>query len=173
MGYVGRAMDPKTGEQILFDATRIKHRPPMRFQVDNDTSVIPGMHMGVTGMCLGERRTVRVPPVLAYAGDGAGSLIKPHSTLFFDMVAIRIVPKLTMDRLHLSQVHIDSCVHSAERADVLEACLAARLHPDTLSQDGRSFICSAAYSGGTDSIKRLISLGGSINLALPNGVTPL
>jgi hypothetical protein len=64
-------------------------------------------------------------------------------------------------------------VHSGERKDVLDACLAAGLHPDTVSQDGRSFICSAAFSGGFESVKRLIQLGGNVNLALPNGVSPL
>ena len=76
--YVARATDPSTGEQQIFDATRTKFRPAMRFQVDNDTSVIPGMHQGVVGMCAGEKRNLVIPSRLAYAGDGAGSMIKPH-----------------------------------------------------------------------------------------------
>ncbi|TMH21522.1 MAG: FKBP-type peptidyl-prolyl cis-trans isomerase [Betaproteobacteria bacterium] len=53
--------------------------------------VIPGWDDGVAGMRVGGRRTLVIPPDLAYGSRGAGDVIPPDATLIFDieLVAVR------------------------------------------------------------------------------------
>jgi peptidylprolyl isomerase len=53
--------------------------------------VISGWDQGVTGMKVGGRRRITIPPMLAYGKRGAGSVIGPDETLVFvvDLVAVR------------------------------------------------------------------------------------
>ena len=48
------------------------------------TGVIPGISQGVTGMMVGGKRKVIVPPELAYGASGNGS-IPPNATLVFEI----------------------------------------------------------------------------------------
>ncbi len=52
--------------------------------------VIPGWDQGVTGMKVGGRRRITIPPMLGYGKRGAGGVIKPDETLVFvvDLVAV-------------------------------------------------------------------------------------
>ncbi|KAK2820439.1 hypothetical protein Q5P01_023398 [Channa striata] len=50
--------------------------------------VIAGMDQALVGVCIGERRTITVPPHLAYGEQGAGGVIPPSAVLVFDIHVI-------------------------------------------------------------------------------------
>uniref|UniRef100_A0A673ANK6 peptidylprolyl isomerase n=1 Tax=Sphaeramia orbicularis TaxID=375764 RepID=A0A673ANK6_9TELE len=47
--------------------------------------LIAGVDKGLQGMCVNERRTLTIPPHLAYGSTGAGDVIPPDATLVFDI----------------------------------------------------------------------------------------
>ena len=53
--------------------------------------VIQGWDQGVTGMKIGGRRKITIPPMLAYGKRGAGGVIGPDETLIFvvDLIGVR------------------------------------------------------------------------------------
>ncbi|MCA9781634.1 MAG: FKBP-type peptidyl-prolyl cis-trans isomerase [Candidatus Eremiobacteraeota bacterium] len=61
---------------------------PYRFVIGSD-KVIPGMSQGVSGMKLGERRELRIPPSLAYGQKETGP-IPANSTLLFEIQLLEI-----------------------------------------------------------------------------------
>jgi peptidylprolyl isomerase len=75
--YVGVAFS--TGEE--FDASWNRGQP-LDFPLGAGR-VIKGWDMGVTGMKVGGRRKLVIPPHLAYGNRGAGGAIKPGETLIF------------------------------------------------------------------------------------------
>jgi len=83
--YVGVAHS--TGEE--FDAS-YNRGEPLSFRLGVG-QVISGWDQGVTGMKVGGRRRLVVPPHLGYGDRGAGGVIKPGETLIFvvDLVDVR------------------------------------------------------------------------------------
>ena len=83
--YVGVAHS--TGEE--FDAS-YNRGEPLQFRLGIG-QVISGWDQGVTGMKVGGRRKLVIPPHLGYGDRGAGGVIKPGETLIFvvDLVDVR------------------------------------------------------------------------------------
>jgi len=83
--YVGVSW--KTGKQ--FDASWDRGST-FKFGLGKG-QVIAGWDQGVTGMKVGGRRRITIPPMLAYGKRGAGGVIGPDETLVFvvDLLAVR------------------------------------------------------------------------------------
>ncbi|PZO59235.1 MAG: peptidylprolyl isomerase [Pseudoxanthomonas suwonensis] len=75
--YVGVAHS--TGEE--FDSS-YNRGTPLEFRLGVGM-VIAGWDQGVQGMKVGGRRTLRIPPHLAYGDHGAGGVIAPGESLIF------------------------------------------------------------------------------------------
>ena len=82
--YVGVSW--KSGEQ--FDASWDRGST-FKFALGKG-KVIAGWDQGVTGMKVGGRRRITIPPMLAYGKRGAGGVIGPDETLVFvvDLIAV-------------------------------------------------------------------------------------
>ena len=83
--YVGVSW--KTGKQ--FDASWDRGQT-FKFRLGKG-EVIAGWDQGVTGMKVGGRRRITIPPMLAYGKRGAGGVIGPDETLVFvvDLIGVR------------------------------------------------------------------------------------
>ncbi|HEX8386778.1 MAG TPA: FKBP-type peptidyl-prolyl cis-trans isomerase [Rubricoccaceae bacterium] len=79
--YVGRLAD---GSE--FD--RSPEGQPAEFGVRN---VVPGFAEALLAMRPGERRTVWLPPNLAYGAAGAPGAVPPHAVLEFDLTLVRVL----------------------------------------------------------------------------------
>jgi peptidylprolyl isomerase len=82
--YVGVSW--RTGKQ--FDASWDRGET-FKFKLGKG-QVIAGWDQGVSGMKVGGRRRITIPPMLAYGKRGAGGVIGPDETLVFvvDLIAV-------------------------------------------------------------------------------------
>lgn len=83
--YVGKSWS--SGEQ--FDASWDRGQT-LSFGLGSG-QVIQGWDQGLTGMKVGGRRRITIPPHLGYGARGAGGVIGPNETLVFvvDLVSVR------------------------------------------------------------------------------------
>ncbi|GBG00472.1 peptidyl-prolyl cis-trans isomerase-like [Raphidocelis subcapitata] len=75
--YTGRLID---GTE--FDSS-LKRNDPIKFPLGAGR-VIKGWDQGLLGMCVGEKRKLRIPPHLGYGDAGAPPTIPGKATLIFD-----------------------------------------------------------------------------------------
>ena len=79
--YVGRFMDGRIFDQSL-------GRGPFSFVVGTG-QVIKAWDEALMDMRPGEKRVLIAPPELAYGSRGAGNVIPPNATLFFEVERLR------------------------------------------------------------------------------------
>ena len=92
---VGTGATAKTGDRVgvhytgtltdgtVFDSSRTRGTP-FEFRLGSG-QVIPGWEQGIAGMKIGGRRTLTIPPDLAYGARGAGGVVPPNAVLVFDV----------------------------------------------------------------------------------------
>ncbi|XP_048102876.1 LOW QUALITY PROTEIN: peptidyl-prolyl cis-trans isomerase FKBP10-like [Alosa alosa] len=68
--------------------------------------LIKGMDMGLLGMCVGERRSIIIPPFLGYEDKGYGNQIPPYASLMFDVVLV--------DHFHTNDTVVSEILYTPE-----------------------------------------------------------
>jgi FKBP-type peptidyl-prolyl cis-trans isomerase FkpA len=91
--YIGWLYDPDSVEKKgrKFDSS-LDQRSPFNFRLGGGR-VIPGWDDGVAGMRVGGRRTLVIPPYMAYGSQGAGAVIPPDATLIFEIELLDVRDK--------------------------------------------------------------------------------
>ncbi len=104
---VGKGATAVSGKSVtvhytgwLYDATKTDHKgAKFDSSVDHgkaltfplgDGQVIPGWDKGLVGMKIGGKRTLIIPPDMAYGADSVGSVIPPNATLVFDVELLKV-----------------------------------------------------------------------------------
>eukprot|EP00958_Prasinococcus_capsulatus_P017116 scaffold1928_cov381-Prasinococcus_capsulatus_cf.AAC.14 len=83
-----RALPGRLESGKEFDSSRKRGRP-FEFTLGAG-QVIKGWDNGLEGMCIGEKRTLTIPPNLGYGDRGAGGVIPGGATLVFEVELLGI-----------------------------------------------------------------------------------
>lgn len=97
---IGEGAEAKTGKivEVLYTGWLEDRRKfdssldpthPFTFRIGID-GVIKGWHEGITGMKVGGRRWLVVPPELGYGKLGMGGIVPPDSTLLFEVELVNV-----------------------------------------------------------------------------------
>ena len=78
MHYTGSLLDG-----TVFDSS-LTRGEPFQFRLGMG-QVIQGWDQGLSNMCVGEKRRLKIPPHLGYGDRGAGGSIPPGATLIFEV----------------------------------------------------------------------------------------
>ena len=91
VNYTGWLFKPFATKQHgkKFDSSLDAGRTPIDFKLGAG-SVIKGWEQGVAGMKVGGKRTLVIPPSLAYGARGSGDSIPPNADLIFDVELMRV-----------------------------------------------------------------------------------
>lgn len=83
--YTGWLYDPSAEDKkgTKFDSS-VDRGQPFNFFLGGG-QVIQGWDEGFTGMKVGGKRTLIIPPEMGYGARGAGGVIPPNATLVFDV----------------------------------------------------------------------------------------
>ena len=73
----------------VFDSSLKSGRDPFTFTLGVG-SVIKGWDQGVKGMKVGGKRKLVIPPELGYGDKGAGNVIPPNTTLYFEVELLEV-----------------------------------------------------------------------------------
>ncbi|KMZ66821.1 Peptidyl-prolyl cis-trans isomerase [Zostera marina] len=76
----------------VFDSSQEKNNP-YEFELYSGI-VINGWDQGILGMCVGEKRRIKIPPKLAYGDEGSPPKIPGGATLIFDTELYSIEPRI-------------------------------------------------------------------------------
>ncbi|KAH8994037.1 hypothetical protein EDB92DRAFT_354326 [Lactarius akahatsu] len=80
-----------------FDSSHDRGQPlPLTLGVGQ---VIKGWDEGLVGMCVNEKRTLTIPPHMAYGERGFGNVIPANSALVFDVELVGLTSKTTHQEL--------------------------------------------------------------------------
>ena len=82
--YTGKLQDG-----TVFDASERHGGEPIEFMLGKGM-VIKGWDEGLQGMQVGEKRTLVIPPAIAYGAEGRPPVIPPNSTLTFDVELVGV-----------------------------------------------------------------------------------
>lgn len=90
VNYTGWLYDATAADHhgIKIDSSR-DHGHTISFTL-GEGQVIAGWDQGIKGMHVGGRRTLLIPPRLAYRGRRVGKLVPPHASLVFDIELVGV-----------------------------------------------------------------------------------